>query len=324
MTELLVPYGVNSKGRLIGAAAAGKRESYACPQCGAQLLLRAGEVVKRHFAHRMDSACTAESIAHLTAKRLIVQVIEECCAIDSNHQLTLTSECRSCRGKFPVELRRSALTSAALEQRVGPYVCDVVASRTDQQVLAIEILATHAVDQHKSIALALPWIELRADSVLRDPYCWHPVAGRGLKAVVCPACKEHVAKVKEVVGKWRLGFDVPALFRDPSSAVFLAEVTNCWSCREEIPVYWWSGVPFCDTEPPTPRPRTVKFRNSKAYGGSYWANTCPGCNQVQGDNYLFLGAEAVIAGLPLRQPKVSQGTHSTSATAIAARLLRHF
>jgi hypothetical protein len=324
VTELLVPYGINREGLLVAAADARKGDSYACPQCAAQLLLRAGEVVKRHFAHRMDSMCTAESIAHIIAKRLVVQVIEECSAIDAKRQLTLTSECRCCGDRFPVELPSSALTSAVLEQQVGPYVCDVVASRTGQQVLAIEILATHPVNESKAVALSLPWIELRADSVLRDPYCWQPVATRGLKALVCPACKARVAEVKVVVRKWGLGFEEPALFRDASRAKFLAEVTTCWSCQEEIPVYWWAGVPFCDTEPPMPRPRTVKFRKSKAYGGSYWANTCPGCNHVQGDNYVFLDAEAVINGLPLRQTEETKGAFSNSATAIAERLLRHF
>ena len=46
-------------------------------------------------------------------------------------------------------------------------------------------------------------------------------------------------------------------------------------------------MPFCEFEPPSPKPKTIKYRHSNKYGGSYWAIICADCNVMQGDNFLI-------------------------------------
>lgn len=73
----------------------------------------------------------------------------------------------------------------------------------------------------------------------------------------------------------------------------------CFNCKEQILVFWWPGVPFCEKQPPYPMPRTIKLRSSKIYGWAYWANTCPKCDILQGDNHLFIFKTALFRELPI-------------------------
>jgi len=83
-------------------------------------------------------------------------------------------------------------------------------------------------------------------------------------------------------------------------------------------VFWWLGVPFCQKNPPEPKPKTIQLRNSKQWGGKYWANTCPNCNVIQGDNHLFISENSPFAGLPLNYQnsqniKIVSGSEAVSA-----------
>ena len=48
---------------------------YGCPSCSGAVTLHAGERKARHFHHRR-SACSVETVLHVSAKRLIVQAVE--------------------------------------------------------------------------------------------------------------------------------------------------------------------------------------------------------------------------------------------------------
>lgn len=261
--------------------------------------MRAGESVVRHFAHKANTSCTGETLAHLTAKRLLVQIVSEYSHSSKFKPISLSCICSCCKGTASIDLPRSSFTAASEEFRVGDFVVDVVAFRGPAAVLGIEILATHSVEGRKAEDLQIPWLELQAEKVLEDPYCWRPVSAR-LNPIVCSDCKNHIGKLLSLSEKWSQPFHEPARARDPSRDVYLAAIETCWQCKEEILVYWWAGVPFSDTEPPAPRPKTIAHRYSKQFGGTYWANTCPQCNAVQGDNFLFLGPQPLFCGLPLR------------------------
>jgi hypothetical protein len=192
-----------------------------------------------------------------------------------------------------------AFSRAEIEQRLGSFVCDVVALRGSEPVLAIEVLATHAVEEEKARELSIPWIEVSAEAIVENPYNWAPIRAR-LKSVHCAECKDYLRKLREVAERWNQQISEHAAYRDPSRAIYLAALERCYTCNNDIVVYWWPGVPFCEQEPPKPRPRTIEFRHSKTYGGSYWANTCPSCGALQGDNFLFLFQNAPFSGLPMR------------------------
>ena len=232
-TELLVPCGINPAGLLVSAADADRTTEYRCPECQSVLVLRAGEVVVHHFAHKADTACTGETISHETAKRLLAQVIREQTAIESPQTISLACTCDRCASAFLVQLPRDRFTRAAVEHRVGDFVCDVAGLKNDEVVLALEVLATHAVPEAKAHALYVPWIEVTAESVLTDPYRWTPTNSR-LKPVVCPSCKTFLGKLMVLAERWDIPLDRLAGYRDPARATYLAAIEPCWKCGEEF------------------------------------------------------------------------------------------
>ncbi|HJV81341.1 competence protein CoiA family protein [Noviherbaspirillum sp.] len=285
--DLLVPYGVDPDANIVHARDAIPNIAYTCPSCETELVLHAGPIKARHFAHKANTACDGETLAHITAKLLIAKVIRE--HPSTGPSIHLRCACDECHTSFEKLLPSDAFSASKVEEPVGKYICDVVAIKAGAAVLAIEILKSHSVEDDKASALGLPWIELKADDVLEDPFHWRPAQAR-LKRTTCPKCKAKRAKLEEVAMHWKL----PATHPD-----YIAAVAPCWSCHKDIIWYWWRGVPFAESRPPAPIPTSVQHRYSKMYGGRYWMNVCPSCNAPQGDNFVFLTPDSPFKGLPL-------------------------
>jgi ssDNA-binding Zn-finger/Zn-ribbon topoisomerase 1 len=297
MNELQVPYGLEPSGRLIKAAHAEKSISYSCPACLSQLVLRAGEVNVRHFGHRADGSCSSESIIHKTAKKLLEQAISDN-AVGINNKLQIQCWCPECGAEHAPHIPINTFTAAKQEVAIGTFICDVVAYKETDIALALEVLHSHKVSTPKAQNLSVHWAELRAEDVVANPYFWRPVQER-LKKITCTSCKDTRKNIHRIASKWGIEQSLYSIPRAPNNANYIIAVDTCFKCKEQIPVFWWRGVPFCQIEPPTPRPKTIKYKESKQYGGSYWANTCPNCKIIQGDNHIFLSADAPLHGLPL-------------------------
>jgi len=302
MEKLKVPYGLNNLNQLISAEKATKGAAYHCPCCGSKLVHRAGEIRASHFAHSSDSNCSLESILHITAKKLIVGAINT--NSESLRNISLRNHCQSCGVEFNTNLPFKTFTGANEEVRIAEYICDVVGYRGNEVALAIEVLNTHKVDLKKAKNLPIYWVELKAEDVIANPYQWNPTQSN-LKASFCTDCKSHIQHVESVASKWEVDHNLYSAIKKPNLAPYIADTEICFKCHEEIPVFWWQGVPFCETEPPNPKPKTIKYQSSKQYGGSYWANTCAKCNVIQGDNYLFIFDNAPFKSMPIS----NKGTH---------------
>jgi hypothetical protein len=313
---------MNSVGLLVCASDAVRNLEYFCPDCSCSLVLHAGSKVTRHFAHKANSTCTGESVAHKTAKRLLMQAILENSKSEGK-RIMIACECTSCKTETTVALPPNSFSTALEEQRIGEFICDVVAFRETTPVLAIEVLATHAVDERKAESLNIPWIEVTAEQVLLNPYYWRPKSAR-LKPVVCTQCKAHAERLRFLAEKWSQPLFQPPTAGNFPGNTYLAEVETCFRCKEQILVYWWSGVPFAEEEPPKPRPQTIQHRYSKKFGGSYWANTCPNCESIQGDNFLFLGPNPKFRNVPLRSTRETRVATMKSATKFVDHMLRNF
>ncbi|MES2919299.1 MAG: competence protein CoiA family protein [Pseudomonadota bacterium] len=296
MNDLKVPFGIREDGRITSAENADKGREYYCPACDEKLVFRDGGVRNKHFSHLPDTSCTLETILHKCAKRMVFDAIHR--NVSGHVSISILNGCHECGSEYETKLPPKTFTDAAVEEGVGAFVCDVVGYRGADAALAIEILVTHAVDSRKANELSIPWMELSADAVFSDPHIWRPVQGR-LKSHYCPECRSNFKKIQEVADRWKIDRSLYSPIKDPQKSTYIAAVETCFKCKEEIPVFWWSGIPFCEVEPPEPRPKTIKFRNSKQFGGSYWANTCAKCGMIQGDNYLFLFQSAPLRGLPI-------------------------
>ncbi len=296
MDNLQIPYGLNNDGNLVSALQADKENIYVCPSCEEKLILRSGEIRKKHFSHPQGSSCNLETILHKTAKKLIKQAIDE--NAKNNKPLCLNNFCHSCGVQYSITLPSKTFSSASLETKISNYICDVIAYKNTKMTLAIEILVTHKVDDKKAKELPIFWVELNAEDVLNDPYKWNPTQSK-LKQNYCPDCKADIKHIYSVADKWKINRELYSPIKNPEISTYIAGTCSCFKCKQVIPVFWWNGVPFSEKEPPNPKPITIKRKYSKQYDGSYWANTCPNCKVIQGDNHVFLFDNAPLNGLPL-------------------------
>ena len=304
--ELKVPFGERPDGALISVESARRNEQYRCPSCYEVLVLKAGEERIKHFSHPANTTCSQESILHLTAKKLLVQAIRLHAGGDAGGKILLSQECQDCGDPFSRPLPERTFTSAALEYKLESYYVDVIAFQNEKPRLAIEVRATHAVDAKKATELPLYWIELLATDVLARPNEWRPIASR-LKSKSCKSCSEKVAEILELAEKYQIDSSCFTPLHLSGGKPFVAAAETCFKCKERIPVFWWRGVPFAETAPPSPHPHTIKFRFSKTHGEKYWANTCPNCNRLQGDHFLHLSGDAVFGHLPMHEAAFGGG-----------------
>lgn len=313
MELLKVPYGLSVDDTLVAAASASKDSAYRCPCCSAELVLKAGAVNVAHFAHPTNANCSSEAIIHITAKHLIQSVMND--NANGEGSITLEVTCANCSALVPKQLPYQTFTGAEVEVKVDQYICDVVGYKKDGSMFAVEIFNTHKVDTDKSVNLPVYWIELKAENVIDNPQKWLAVQSR-LKDCYCDECKAKFKRTIAAADKYGIDRSLYSVIKNPDVATYIADTETCFRCKNVIPVFWWRGVPFCEVEPPLPRPKTIKYKHSQKYGGEYWANTCPCCSSLQGDNFLFLFDNAPFAGLPMAnqspQPQAGVSVRSGS------------
>lgn len=328
--KLRVPYGLDEGGSLVHASTANPSWVYKCPCCSSVLTLKAGEVNVKHFSHRSDTNCAGESYEHETAKLLIAKVLNDLVDYPQESKpVTLVCSCECCSSNFPITLPKDSFSGADVEHSVGRFVCDVVAMKAGTPALAIEVHQTNPVNSDKAFGLPIPWIELEAKAIIQNPHEWHPSQSGNLKPVLrlCQRCRVQQGKLQAVAARCGQPLEKYAGYMDPSKATYIAAVRKCWAdvCGKEFIAYWWNGVPFCESKPPEPRPKTIKYRYSKTYKGSYWANCCPHCGAIDGDNFLFLDLDgkSPFKRLPMVEPESVREERREAFNDAASYLLRN-
>ncbi len=73
----------------------------------------------------------------------------------------------------------------------------------------------------------------------------------------------------------------------------------CWKCNKEIIVFAWPKDGMWDDKDPQylPIPKTIKNLGSQTVGAKYWINTCPYCQSVQGDFFLYNEPDGPFFGI---------------------------
>jgi hypothetical protein len=175
-------------------------------------------------------------------------------------------------------------------------VVDVALISGGAPLAVVEVRVTHKVSPDKASSLPIPFLELEAEQVLDTPALWRPLQ-ETFPAPVCDTCEARLKPFTEKASRvaMKAGQTLPA---NP----YRYGIAKCWKCGEDIIVFSWPGH---DAEgesapPPLPRPSTVQFRDSRTMGVKYWANTCPCCDSLQGDTFLYSEPEGpFLCGLSL-------------------------
>ncbi len=160
-----------------------------------------------HFAHRKSGDCTCETVLHSAAKHLLHKVINAW--IEGNNDApAIHSRCKgvelvyeskegsgwagygwSCSAKIVLPLMRNRVDECLLEFPLSTKLRpDLLLRLRGKPVLAIEILVTHEVGLKKREMLNVPWVELRAEDVIRNPIKWLPIQHNIRKFEKCDFC----------------------------------------------------------------------------------------------------------------------------------------
>jgi hypothetical protein len=257
-------------------ARADKSNAYRCPGCQSLVVLRRRSARNRaHLAHGAGT-CSRESILHITAKLVIARVVLAWRAGGPAPQFV--RRCPRCRDGHHLQ----ALPAAASVHAVVPehrletgIVPDVVLLDADARpIAAIEILATHRVDEQEIPRMSIPWVELLASHVAENPLLWIPLQDHLNPFRQCAACNACDA-------------ELAARFDEHG---YIAKPFACYKCAAAMTVYMWRGKSLWeDQPPPDPMPPTVQYRYSRTAEARYWANVCPLCNAVQSRAIGFSG-----------------------------------
>lgn len=250
-----IPIAATTAGRLVAPEDAERGVRYGCPSCSGAVTLHAGERKARHFHHRR-SACSVETVLHVSAKRLIVQAVEAWKAGGPAPVFVRACAEPGCEATTNQPMPRKIVRAAEeLAVRSGHVVDVGLVGLADLPVAAIEVLVTHAVDEAKAFELGVPWIEVDAAAVcaargrvltpLRDRFlpwlCEAHVERRGeAKREERSARQTHNALVRAL--PYRL---------EAFPGYRIAGTATCPSGHETL-VFAWTG-----REPPWPRPPHV-------------------------------------------------------------------
>ena len=282
MNILKVPLALNESGNLLNAEEAQSGNKYHCPSCGGELLLRKGEINAHHFAHKASKACTQETITHSTAKKLILNAINDWKTGKSSPPI-LKRKCQKCN--VILEQLLPEKVDSAVEELALPngFRTDIGLISRNEIVACIEIRVTHKVDEEKQKNFGIPYVELEGFDVLANPTVWTPIVDC-FNSYTCRSCKEAINKFHKKVHiiAQRSNIDLPSSF-------YRYSYTSCWKCKKNILVFTWPSNYSQSNQKPLqkPIPRTIVYRYSKTAGHKYWANTCPYCKAIQGDFFLY-------------------------------------
>lgn len=274
-----VPYGLGPDNRLIAPADAEKAAHYACPSCNSSLVFRRGGRVRAHFAHKATATCTGETVLHKIAKLLVRDALLE--AARGSRSPTLEYECPHCRLSSVTQIptRRAGIVEVEAPLTQGRII-DVLLKENGVPTFAVEILATHAVDEQKALDLDIPWVELRAIDVVKEPMRWKAVQAK-LKCDRCKRCRIETAVTSEIVARicrrWSIQISAP----------YTAKPARCWKCDTALLYLSWGDESNQPSNSPEPRPNVLQWRYSRTVRHHYWGSTCPSCHALQGDFYEF-------------------------------------
>ena len=290
--KLRVPFAFDNEKLLYDPQAAEKGKHYFCPACQDTVILRKGEIKTAHFAHKASETCNQETILHKIAKQLIVDVISNWKSGKIAAPI-LKRRCEICR-QFKDQPIPDKVEHAMLEYRIADgFIVDVALIVESKPAAAIEIRVTHAVDENKAKLLSIPFIELEGQAVLENSTVFEPIRDHFLP-FTCGTCKrakeQFQARATEIAKQ--TGIELPNRY-------YRYGFCKCWKCKREIIVFAWPKASEWNNSAPKvkPVPRTIQYRYSKTVGGKYWANTCPRCNSIQGDWFLFSDPDGPFFGI---------------------------
>jgi hypothetical protein len=147
-TQFLIPYGIAHEGNVVRRHGATREQRYLCSHCEEPLILRAGDLRAKHFAHRGEMPCSLELVLHAVAKRLLVRTVQTWKS-GKGPTPRIERECARCLRPHWQPLPDKVL-DAALEHRLpSGRIVDVALLGENEAVATLKVYVPHLVQQEE-------------------------------------------------------------------------------------------------------------------------------------------------------------------------------
>lgn len=296
MSKILYSIAEDLNRKLIQAHVANKDNSYFCPFCKQELILRKGIKKRAHFAHKaLSPNCSPETALHYIFKIKLFEKIR--LAIVKGEFLKIQWQCSNCHEVHSGNLLKK-VSQVALEYDLDFCRPDIALLDNENKVIAaIEIIVTHSpeakvLDFYKENDIVYVSYNLKSDEdcnrleddVLKPDnvdLCVNPK---------CPHCG------KRMVKKQLLIIDA-----------------KCWKCNSFMKVAALTSrsgyirlSDFSESDIKTANQKGcfLKPQYSNVVKERYVANTCKKCMKFIGDHYLF---GDYVADLELEREAIEAG-----------------
>lgn len=291
MSDLRVPFAIDKNEQLCSPETADADNCYFCPSCRNSVIFRNGKIRKPHFAHKATKICNQETIIHKSAKLLVQKVIQEWKKGKAESPL-LKRRCDTCLSYVYQPLPEKVEHACVEYKFSNNIIADVALIAGGIPQAAVEIRVTHAVDETKIRKMTIPFVELDGYQIIEEPFVWKPLLDN-FNPLTCNKCKEGYLKFRiqaEQVAK-ATNLQLPTIY-------YRYGLHNCWKCRRRILVFGWTALGIHHHSiPENNPPRTIQYRYSKTARCKYWANTCPYCQSVQGNFFLYSEPDGPFFGM---------------------------
>lgn len=290
MSPNYIPFGLDKMGTLISAQEVKADDPVRCPGCDDALLVHlSDEAGTAVFVHHEVADCDTERRFRRTAKLRVAAALRS--AMESaTRPVVIERVCTVC--SKPWQRPWTPGLGRVVESYVDATgrICDVVLIQGDLSAVVDIRDPDPSVPAKEPPSGVLAWMELGLVDALTSPSHWRPVRDSG-RYPRCPTCEAKETAASRPETRWsrlrRIGATTGQPVPDQASP-YWAEPYRCYACNGEMLVYSWTGHRWMqDERPPEPVPPTLWHRKSVRAGGSYWANVCPICRALQGENFIY-------------------------------------
>jgi len=145
--EILYKYAADATGNVVHISKALKGESYYCPDCKDNFILKKGNIRQYHFAHSHTSAnCNSEGYLHKTFKKLLSQKLKE--HVEKNTQLVIEWICNICGNKHTADLIKNINDVKEEQPLIGCRPDISLIDKIGIISIIIEIVDTHEPERN--------------------------------------------------------------------------------------------------------------------------------------------------------------------------------
>lgn len=283
----VVPSALDTEGTPLAASRARRGKGYICPCCAEPVIFRKGStrLGDFHWEHKTSRFCTPERVEQAACKGLLLSALEG--LIRSGRMLGVLRPCSMssrCSNIYSENIRFPKSAEVVVDY-VTPgtgWSIDVAVVDGGEALFGIEVSSSKHVGAAKAEGLKLPWVEVSALGVSAPARVLRPLQHNNLdEPRRCRWCETERRVFDAICKAITLSSGIAW------SAPYEPLPQACWKCNELVLAFSWPDKQQYElSDPPEPRPSTIKFRRTSTAGHKYWANVCPHCKAVQGDHFI--------------------------------------